>query len=66
MATGAKVKLDEAQQEKANGVIKRDGIARTARAWGMNDVALLRAVAGYNIQRGTRALIEQGLQKEGQ
>lgn len=60
-----KVRLDKISQARVRDIIERDGQGKTAKRWGMGDRALLRAVAGYNIQRGTRALIEQGLQKEG-
>lgn len=66
MSKGRKTKLDELQQARCRDIMQRDGQGKTAKRWNIDEVALLRAVTGYNIQWGTRSLIEQGLQKEGQ
>ncbi len=65
MSAARKVKLTEDEQAKCLAAMRRDGPQRTAKRWGLADDALLRAANGYAIQRGTRALIEQGLQQEG-
>lgn len=65
MARGKKVRLSEKEREKVKAVIERDkDPVKTAQRWGMNDTPLMRAKDGYPIQRGTKALIELGLQKE--
>ena len=65
MEGSRKVKLTEEQRGKVNAAIQREGSPqRLAKKWDIDDTPLLRAANGYAVQKGTRAQIELGLQKE--
>jgi len=62
---GLKVRLTEEQRAKVKAAIEREGSPRKlASKWDIDDTPLLRAANGYAVQKGTRAQIELGLQKE--
>jgi len=50
---------------RIKAVVDRDGARRVAVRWGINRDTLASALAGYQVQSGTIALLTLGLQQEG-
>jgi len=63
MATTKKVVPPDMLQ-RIRGIVARDGAAKVCKRWGMTKDTLACALAGYQVQAGSIALITLGLQKE--
>lgn len=60
-----KTRLPDSLSAAVKSVLEKDTPAKIAKRWGMSRDTLARALAGYEINRGTVAEIKLGLMQDG-